>query len=40
MPSKHLTKGLKEIIEIASEAERLAKRLHPRDAGSGRKACG
>ena len=29
---KHLTKGSKEIIELASEAERLAKRLHPRDA--------
>ena len=28
---KHLTKGSKEIIELASEAERLAKRLHPRD---------
>ena len=29
---KHLTRGTKEIIELASEAEKLAKRLHPRDA--------
>ena len=28
---KYLTKGSKEIIELASEAEKLAKRLHPRD---------
>ena len=28
---KHLTKGSKEIVELASEAERLARRLHPRD---------
>ena len=28
---KHLTRGSKEIIELASEAEKLAKRLHPRD---------
>ena len=28
---KDLTKGSKEIIELASKAERLAKRLHPRD---------
>ena len=27
----HYTKGSKEIIELASEAERLAKHLHPRD---------
>ena len=29
---KHLTWGTKEIIELAGEAEKLAKRLHPRDA--------
>ena len=29
---KHLTRGTKEIIELAGEAEKLAKRLHPRDA--------
>ena len=29
---KHLTRGTKEIIELASEAEKFAKRLHPRDA--------
>ena len=28
---KHLTRGSKEIIELSSEAEKLAKRLHPRD---------
>ena len=28
---KHLTQGSKEIIELAGEAEKLAKRLHPRD---------
>ena len=28
---KHLTRGSKEIIELAGEAEKLAKRLHPRD---------
>ena len=28
---KHLTRGTKEIIELAGEAEKLAKRLHPRD---------
>ena len=28
---KHLTKGSKEIVELASEAERLARSLHPRD---------
>ena len=28
---KYLTKGSKEIIELASEAEKLAKRLHPHD---------
>ena len=28
---KHLTRGSKEIIELASEAEKLVKRLHPRD---------
>ena len=28
---KHLTRGSKEIIELASEAEKLARRLHPRD---------
>ena len=28
---KHLTWGSKEIIELAGEAEKLAKRLHPRD---------
>ena len=28
---KHLTIGSKEIIELAGEAEKLAKRLHPRD---------
>ena len=27
---KHLTRGTKEIIELAGEAEKLAKRLHPR----------
>ena len=26
---KHLTRGTKEIFELASEAEKLAKRLHP-----------
>ena len=29
---KHLTQGTKEIIELAGEAEKLAKRLHPHDA--------
>ena len=29
---KHLTRGTKEVIELAGEAEKLAKRLHPRDA--------
>ena len=29
---KHLTRGTKEIIELAGEAEKLAKRLHPHDA--------
>ena len=29
---KHLTRGTKEIIELAGEAEKLAKRLHSRDA--------
>ena len=29
---KHLTRGTKEIIELASEAEKLAKRLQPHDA--------
>ena len=29
---KHLTRGNKEIIELAGEAEKLAKRLHPCDA--------
>ena len=29
---KHLTRGTKEIIELAGEAEKLGKRLHPRDA--------
>ena len=29
---KHLTRGTKEIIELAGEAEKLAKRLHPNDA--------
>ena len=29
---KNLTRGTKEIIELASEAEKLAKRLHPQDA--------
>ena len=28
---KHLTRGSKEIIELAGEAEKFAKRLHPRD---------
>ena len=28
---KHLTRGSKEIIELAGEAEKLVKRLHPRD---------
>ena len=28
---KHLTRDSKEIIELAGEAEKLAKRLHPRD---------
>ena len=28
---KHLARGSKEIIELAGEAEKLAKRLHPRD---------
>ena len=28
---KHLTRGSKEIIELAGEAEKLAKRLHPHD---------
>ena len=28
---KHLNRGSKEIIELAGEAEKLAKRLHPRD---------
>ena len=28
---KHLTRGSKEIIELAGEAEKLARRLHPRD---------
>ena len=28
---KHLTRGTKEIIELAGEAEKLAKRLHPCD---------
>ena len=28
---KHLTRGTKEIIELAGEAEKLAKRLHPQD---------
>ena len=28
---KHLTRGSKEIIELAGEAKKLAKRLHPRD---------
>ena len=28
---KQLTRGSKEIIELACEAEKLAKRLHPRD---------
>ena len=28
---KHLIKGSKEIVELAGEAEKLAKRLHPRD---------
>ena len=28
---KHLTRGSKEIIELAGEAEKLANRLHPRD---------
>ena len=28
---KHLTRGSKEIIELTGEAEKLAKRLHPRD---------
>ena len=28
---KHLTRGSKEIIELAGKAEKLAKRLHPRD---------
>ena len=28
---KHLTRGTKEIIELAGEAEKLSKRLHPRD---------
>ena len=28
---KHLKKGSKEIVEFAGEAEKLAKRLHPRD---------
>ena len=28
---KHLTRGSKETIELASEAEKLARRLHPRD---------
>ena len=28
---EHLTRGSKEIIELAGEAEKLAKRLHPRD---------
>ena len=28
---KQLTRGSKEIIELAGEAEKLAKRLHPRD---------
>ena len=29
---KHLTRGTKEIIELSGKAEKLAKRLHPRDA--------
>ena len=29
---KNLTRGTKEIIELAGEAEKLAKRLHPQDA--------
>ena len=32
MALKHLTLGTKEIIELAGEAEKLAKRLHPQDA--------
>ena len=28
---KNLKKGSKDIVELASEAEKLAKRLHPRD---------
>ena len=32
MALKHLTRGTKEIIELAGEAEKLAKRLHPPDA--------
>ena len=31
LPSSTYLKGSKEIIELASEAERLARRLHPRD---------
>ena len=32
MALKHLTRSTKEIIELAGEAEKLAKRLHPQDA--------
>ena len=31
MALKNLKKGYKEIVELAGEAEKLAKRLHPRD---------
>ena len=37
---KNLTRGTKEIIELAGEAEKLAKRLHPHDAEGCRKTCG
>ena len=35
---KQLKRGSKEIIELAGEAEKLAKRLHPHDDRSGREA--
>ena len=37
MALKHLTRGTKEIIELAGEAEKLAKRLHPQDAEAAEK---
>ena len=37
---KQLKRGTQEIIELAGEAEKFARRLHPRDEEVGRKACG